>query len=126
MEYAVKRIRDDEEFLRSLYDPQKGYDDKVRQLTWLADGGQIDATKEQIIKEKARTGSQGPFGQTLDNTSWIKKLEEFVLPNAIEAQATAVETLKTISIIEFENEYAKKMTAWQKTLDRAIQELEVA
>jgi hypothetical protein len=118
LEYDVKRIRDQEEWMRSLYDPQKNYDQKVKELTFLANGKQIAAVKQQIAKNKAET--------SIDYTAWIKQLEEEVLPQSIETQAKAVETLKTISIVEFEDKYTKKMTHWQAELDQAIQELEAA
>jgi len=126
LEYAVKRIQDQEEWMRELYDPQERFNKKVKELTHLADGTQLALIKEQIVKAKAKTGEAGPRNQPIDNTGWIKQLEEKVLPRSIEAQAKAVEQLKTISIVEFENRYAKEMTHWQAKLDQAIQELEAA
>ena len=126
LEYAVKRIRDEEEWLRDFHAPQERFDEKVKELTWLADGSQLALVKELIAEEKEKTGKVIHFGQPLDNTGRIKQLEEKTLPRSIEAQAKAVETLKTISIIEFENLYAKKMTRWQARLAAAIQELEAA
>jgi len=118
LEYDVKRIRDQEEWMRSLYDPQKEFDRKVSELIYQANGNHLAYVKEWIEEEKSKTG--------IDNTAWIKKLEEEVLPQSIEAQAKAVEQLKTISIVEFEDKYTKKMTHWQAKLDQAIQELEAA
>lgn len=130
LEYAVKRLRERGEDLRDFYNPQKRYDKKVKELQDIANGFKVKQAQEQLANAKAQHGERYVMPglgveQVIDNTRWIKTLEEY-LPDAIEEQAEAAKKLKTISIREFEDKFAQKMSNWQQELDQAIAELEAA